>query len=150
MSKEQTEFQRLWSKIGSSGVMILSTCSDNRVTSRAMSVVVINGKFYCQTNERYLKCKQIKTNPNVSLCVNNFSIEGECRIIGKPSENGFFIEKMKSCFPDAVSRWSEIPTECVLEITPKFISSWIYEDNKPYIERWDFGNGSYVKEIQSI
>ena len=49
MNKEQAEFQRLWNKIGSSGIMILSTCADIRVTSRAMSVVVIDGKFYCQT-----------------------------------------------------------------------------------------------------
>lgn len=148
MDKMQNEFQRLWKKIGSSGIMILSTCADNHVTSRAMSVVMINDKFYCQTDERYLKCKQIKANPNVSLCVNNFSIEGECHIIGKPSENGFFIDKMKEHFPDAVSRWSKLPTECVLEITPKLISSWIYEDNKPYIERWNFENSGYVKEIQ--
>ena len=148
MNKEQAEFQRLWNKIGSSGIMILSTCADNRVTSRAMSVVVIDGKFYCQTDERYLKCRQIKANPSVSLCVNNFSIEGECHIVGKPSENVFFIAKMKEHFSDAVSRWSELPTECVLEITPKLISSWIYENNKPYIERWNFESSSYVKEIQ--
>lgn len=144
-----TEEQSLWNKIGGSGVMILSTCADNRVTSRAMSVVVIDEKFYCQTDERYLKCRQIKANPNVSLCVNNFSVEGECRIIGKPLENRFFIEKMKECFPDAVSRWSSLPTECVLEITPRLISSWIYENDKPFVEYWDFENNSHTKEIQA-
>ena len=143
-----SEFQQLRRKIGSHGIMVLSSCAENRVTSRAMSVVVIDGKFYCQTDRRYLKCRQIMANPNVSLCVNNFSIEGECRIIGKPSENAFFIAKMKEHFPDAVSQWSELPTECVLEITPKLVSAWIYEDNKPYIERWNFENSSYVKEIQ--
>lgn len=143
-----SEFQQLWRKIGSHGIMVLSSCAENRVTSRAMSVVVIDGKFYCQTDRRYLKCRQIMANPNVSLCVNNFSIEGECRIIGKPSENAFFIAKMKEHFPDAVSQWSELPTECVPEITPKLVSAWIYEDNKPYIERWNFENSSYVKEIQ--
>lgn len=148
MNKHNSEFQRLWSKIGSHGIMVLSTCMDNRVTSRSMSVVVINGKFYCQTDERYLKCRQIKANPNVSLCVNNFSVEGECRIIGKPFENEFFINAMKEHFPDAVSRWSKLPTECVLEIKPKLVSAWIYEDNKPYIERWDFENKFYTKEEQ--
>ena len=143
-----SEFQQLWRKIGSHGIMVLSSCAENRVTSRAMSVVVIDGKFYCQTDRRYLKCRQIMANPNVSLCVNNFSIEGECRIIGKPSENAFFIAKMKEHFPDAVSQWSELPTECVLEITPKLVSAWIYEDNKPYIERWNFESSSYVTEIQ--
>ena len=31
----------LWKKIGTHGVMVLSTCSENRVTSRPVSVVVI-------------------------------------------------------------------------------------------------------------
>ncbi len=143
-----SEFQQLWRKIGSYGIMILSTCAENRVTSRAMSVVVVDGKFYCQTDERYLKCQQIKTNPNVALCVNNFSVEGECRIIGKPFENDFFINAMNEHFPDAVSRWSELPTECVLEIMPKLVSAWIYENNIPYIERWDFENKCHTKEEQ--
>ena len=45
-----SEFQQLWRKIGSHGIMVLSSCAENRVTSRAMSVVVIDGKFYCQTD----------------------------------------------------------------------------------------------------
>ena len=143
-----SEFQQLWRKSGSYGIMVLSSCAENRVTSRAMSVVVIDGKFYCQTDQRYLKFRQIMANPNVSLCVNNFSIEGECRVMGKPLENEFFINAMQEHFPDAVSRWSELPTECVLEIMPKLVSAWIYEDNKPYIERWNFENERYTKEEQ--
>lgn len=143
-----SEFQQLWRKIGSHGIMVLSTCVENRVTSRAMSVVVINGKLYCQTDERYLKCRQIKANPNVCVCVNNFSVEGKCRIIGKPHENEFFIDKMKEHFPDTVSRWSSMPAECVLEITPRLVSSWIYENNKPYIECWDFENYIYRRDEQ--
>lgn len=138
----------LWKRIGTHGVMTLSTCLENRVTSRSMSVTVHNGKFYCQTDRSYLKCRQIECNPNVALCLGNISIEGICRIIGKPYEYDFFIDAMKAQFPDAVERWSALPDECVLEITPKLISSWIYEDNKPYIERWDFENYSYVKELQ--
>lgn len=141
-------FYSLWNKLGSHGVMVLSTCAENRVTSRAMSVVVIDEKLYCQTDERYLKCQQIKANPNISLCVNNFSLEGNCRIIGKPYDNEFFITAMKRYFPDAVSRWSKLPAECVLEITPKLVSSWIYEDNKPYIEQWNFEDHIYRRYEQ--
>lgn len=72
MNDRKMQFDGLWNKIGSHGIMVLSTCADNRVTSRAMSVVVFDGRFYCQTDERYLKCSQIKINPNVSLCMNNF------------------------------------------------------------------------------
>jgi hypothetical protein len=68
--------------------------------------------------------------------------------MGKPLENEFFINAMQEHFSDAVSLWSELPTECVLEIMPKRVSAWIYEDNKPYIERWNFENSSYIKERQ--
>lgn len=148
MNDRKMQFDGLWNKIGSHGIMVLSTCADNRVTSRAMSVVVFDGRFYCQTDERYLKCSQIKINPNVSLCMNNFSVEGECCLSGRSYENEFFVEVMKLNFPDAVSRWSHLPNECVLEITPRLVSSWIYEDNRPYIERWDFKNNMYIKEEQ--
>ncbi len=66
----------LWKKIGSHDIMTLSTCAENRVTSRSMSMIRIDGKFYCQTDEAYLKFKQVSENPNVAICWKNFSIEG--------------------------------------------------------------------------
>jgi len=84
-----TEFSQklpaLWKKIGSHGVMVLSTCSENRVTSRPVSAVVLNGKFYCQTDENYLKFRQLSKNENAAFSVKNFSIEGKCRNIGRPA-----------------------------------------------------------------
>lgn len=92
------DFSELWDRIGSHGVMTLSTCADSRVTSRPMSVGVIGGKFYCQTDESYPKCGQLRKNPNAALCFGNFSIKGKCRIIGRPCEHEFFIEAMKKIF----------------------------------------------------
>lgn len=138
----------LWKRTGSHGVMILSTCADNRVTSRAVSVVVINGKFYCQTNRNYLKCRQLLINPNASLCFGNISIEGNCKIIGKPCENDFFLKAMHEHFPDAVKRWSALPEECVIELIPRIAASWVYENDIPFMEYWDFDNLEYRKERQ--
>lgn len=149
MNQQQTDFHRLWNQLGSSGVMTLATCANNRVTARAMSVVILDGKFLCQTDTSYLKYRQIALNPNVCLCVSHFTIEGTCRSLGKPADNPQFIQQMQACFPSAVARWSSLPAECVLEITPRLVSSWIYEDDKPYIERWDFTTGTYTKELQA-
>ena len=140
--------ERLWQDIGTHGVMVLSTCADNRVTSRSMTVVVIDGRFYCQTNKDYLKCRQIAENPNAALCFGNYSIAGRCSIIGKPYDNPEFISAMEKFYPDAVKRWSGLPEECVLEITPTLIKSWVYENNVPYIETWDFSDDTYRKEKQ--
>lgn len=142
------EFERLWSDIGTHGVMVLSTCAEDRVTSRSMSVVVFGGKFYFQTNIGYLKCRQIKKNPNVALCFGKYSIEGQCEILGHPQDESEFLDSLTKAYPDAVKRWSALPCERVLCVTPKLIRSWIYEDDIPYIEEWDFSDGSYRKERQ--
>ncbi|MDE7302050.1 MAG: DUF3795 domain-containing protein [Oscillospiraceae bacterium] len=150
--KRETEFSEklpaLWEKIGTHGVMVLSTCADGRVTSRPMSVAVIGGKFYCQTDENFLKYKQLMQNGNAALCVKNFSVEGKCRSIGKPFDNSFFISAMRENFPNAVERWSSLTSERVLEITPTLIYSWDYEDNMPYMEYWNFDDLTYKKECK--
>lgn len=145
-----TEFKEqlpaLWKKIGSHGVMVLSTCAENRVTSRPVSVVIIDGKFYCQTDKNYLKCRQLSVNENAAVCVKNFSVEGKCRIIGKPSNNADFIKAMKKYFLPAYMKYSSLEQECLLEFTPILIYSWSYEGTKPYMEYWDLENFSYRKE----
>lgn len=138
----------LWKNIGTHGIMTLSTCSGTHVTSRPMSVIVIDGKFYCQTDENYLKCRQLQENPNAALCYKNFSIEGICCIIGKPFQHHFFVKAMNAHFPDAAARWSALPTECVLAITPGLIRCWTYENNRPCMEYWDFQNQFYRREWQ--
>lgn len=147
-----TEFSEklpaLWKKIGSHGVMVLSTCAENRVTSRPVSAVVIDGKFYCQTDENYLKYKQLMQNENAALSVKNFSVEGRCKIIGKPIDHEFFAQAMKKHFLPAYTRYSKLDAERVLEFTPTLIYSWSYELAKPYMEYWDFENLTYRKEYK--
>ena len=141
---------KLWKKIGTHGIMALATCADNRITSRQMSVIVHDGKFYCQTAERYLKYQQITQNPNVALCYKNFSIEGECRAIGYPLDesNGFFAVAFKKHFYSSFKKYSALPAEKLLEITPALIYSWEYKLTKPYMEYFDFENQCYRLEEQ--
>ena len=135
----------LWKKVGTHGIMAFATCADNRITVRQMSVIVCDGKFYCQTDETFLKYKQITQNPNVALCYKNFSIEGKCRIIGHPLDeaNSFFADKYKKHFYLSYKSYSSLPTERLLEITPHLIYSWEYKLTKPYMEYFDFENQTY-------
>lgn len=148
-----TEFSEklpaLWKKIGSHGVMVLSTCAENRVTSRPVSAVVIDGKFYCQTDENYLKYKQLMRNENAALSVKNFSIEGKCRDIGRPADSEAFTKAMKKYFLPAYMNYSKLDAERVLEFTPTLIYSWSYDKlARPYMEYWDFENLKYRKEYK--
>ncbi len=138
----------LWKKIGTHGVMILSTSAENRVTSRPMSIIVYDEKFYFQTDETFLKYKQILINSNAALCLKNFSIEGKCRIMGSPLDesNRFFIELYKKYFPTSCKAYSALPTEKLLEIVPALIYSWDYELTEPFMEYFDFDNQTYRLE----
>lgn len=127
--------------------MTLSSCAENRVTSRSMSVVVIDGKFYCQTDENSLKYRQLMKNENAALCVKNFSVEGKCRCIGKPfdKENVFFADAFKKHFFGSYKAYSALSSEILLEISPVRIYSWIYVLAAPYMEYWDFSDSTYRK-----
>lgn len=136
----------LWEKIGTHGIMTLSTCSANRVTSRPMSMIVTDGRFYCQTDQTYLKYRQISDNPYVAVCHKNFSIEGTCKCIGKPLENDFFINAFKKHFYGSYKAYSDLQNEVLLEIVPTLIYSWNYKLTKPYMEYFDFVNLIYRRE----
>ncbi|WP_416327852.1 pyridoxamine 5'-phosphate oxidase family protein [[Eubacterium] hominis] len=55
---------------------VLSTSSNDYVTSRMMSIINQGVEIYFQTNHCYIKDEQMINNPNVSLCCGNYSIEG--------------------------------------------------------------------------
>ena len=141
----RSNLSRIWRKIGTHGIMVLSTSAEDRVTSRPMSVIVLNEKFYFQTDESYLKYKQICKNQNIALSVNNFSIEGKCRSIGHPLDenNQFFADSYKKHFRGSFNAYSALPTEMLLEITPTLIYSWEYKLTKPFMEFFDFENELY-------
>lgn len=131
-------------------IMVLSTSADSRVSSRTVSVIIHNGKFYFQTDENYLKFKQLSVNPNAAFCFDYYSVEGICKCIGKPTDdqNSFFIELFKEHFSASYELYSKLDTERLIEFTPKLIYCWGYDNSKPFIEYWDFENQKYNKEYQ--
>ena len=72
----------VFQQLGESKKMVLSTSVDNHVTSRMMSVIIIDGNFYFQTDRKSRKLEQIAENPKAALCVDNVQVEGECREVG--------------------------------------------------------------------
>ena len=125
--------------------MVLSTCSENKVTSRMMSVIAFDGKFYFQTGNKMRKYLQIKANPNASLCFDNFQIEGICADIGVPAENSDFSGLYEKHYQSAYRLYSFRDDERLIEFTPIYIKRWLYENGKPHEEVFDISSGSYNK-----
>lgn len=142
--------QTFWRKIKKSNVLPLSTSCNGRVSSRQVSVIIYKDKFYFQTDEKFLKFKQLSENPNAAFCFKGYSIEGQCKCIGKPgdSKNSFFLELFKKHFYIAYKLYSKNPGERLFEFTPTLIYNWGYENLKPFMEYWDFSNKTYRKEYK--
>lgn len=138
---------KLYNEIGESRLMVLSTCAENNVTSRMVSVIAADGKFYFQTGNKMRKYQQIKVNPNAALCFDNFQLEGICADIGSPSENPYFTRLYKKHYQSAYHLYTFREDERLIEFTPKYIKRWLYEDGKPYEEILDILNDSYEKRM---
>lgn len=134
---------KFWQGIGESKKMVLSTSLDDIVTSRTMSIVILNEKFYFQTDRTFRKYGQLMGNPNVALCADNIQIEGYCSELGIPSENAEFSNAYKKYFPNSYNRYSSLENERLFAVTPTFIERWLYIDNHPYMETFDIINQKY-------
>ncbi len=141
----------LFNSIGSAKKMVLATSKNNKVTARMMSCVCIDNSFYMQADSKSEKYSQIYSNPSVALCMDNIQIEGIAHNIGHPldEKNKFFAEAYETHYKSSFDRYSAFPDEILIKVVPTKITLWIYEDNKPFREIFDFENKEYRKELYS-
>lgn len=123
--------------------MVLSTSENDIVTSRMMSIVLIDGVFYFQTDISLKKYAQIKANPNVALCIDNMQIQGVCEEIGRPLDNKEFASTFEKCYKGSFDAFSGIENERLFSVKPVFIERWVYINKKMFIETFDFDDKKY-------
>ena len=147
MEQFKEKLEKLFMDIGSSRKMVLSTSYQDKVTSRMMSIIVLDGCFYFQTDRAFRKYDQMKKNPNVALCIDNFQIEGVCEELGHPLENQDFCKEYEKSFKSSFDRYTSHAQERLFVVKPCYIQKWIYEDGEPFVEIFDLGEGSYSKTL---
>ncbi len=130
-------------EFGQGRKMVLSTSENNRVSSRMMSVVQMNGEFYFQTDVTMRKYHQLEFNENIALCIDNIQIEGICEEKGRPLDNHLFCNIYQKCFKGSFDAYSSLKNERLFVVKPLFVERWIYNDSIPYIEIFDVENEQY-------
>jgi general stress protein 26 len=122
-------------KLESEKSIIISTCADNRVTIRTMSHVNDGLTIYFQTGKDYLKCQQIRQNPNVAVSIGGYDIEGKATLLGHPleKENSMFMKLFGEKHTEYKNVWSDRPEEIVVKIEIKSVKQWRYINSEPYI-----------------
>lgn len=145
-----SEFKReIFELLGDKKIMVLATSSENRVTARNMSCVIINEKIYFQTDKTFLKCEQMLANPNVALCTDNIQIEGVAKIRKHPfdEENKEFVKSFEKNYKGSYDSYSHRGSEVVVEIDPTFITLWKYKDEQPFRDFLDINKKKAYRQL---
>lgn len=130
--------------------MVLSTSENDIVSSRMMSVIQIDGTFYFQTDCTFRKYRQLSSNRNVALCIDNIQIEGICEELGHPLDNADFCRQFEECFKGSFDAYTSLENERLFAVKPVFIERWIYENGIPFIETFDVLKQNYSISNPSI
>ncbi len=127
--------------------MVLATCSEGRVSARTVSIINKGLLIYFQTDLNFLKCRQIKENPNVALCIGNIQIEGQAKIKAQPLDDPYFAAHYQKQHPSAFEKYSHLKDNVVIEVRPSLIIFWKYtEDSKPYQDFLDVKEQTAYRE----
>lgn len=137
MSEFLNKYNDILSVFNKGKTMVLSSCEDNKVSSRMMSIVCIDGMFYFQTDMSFRKYRELIHNPYVALCIDNIQIEGVCKEIGCPMSNAQFCSEYEKNFNTSFKMYSSLKNERLFEVSPTFVERWQYIDGVPFIETFD-------------
>jgi uncharacterized pyridoxamine 5'-phosphate oxidase family protein len=144
----EMELEKIYNQMGASKLMVLATSANNHTTARMMSCIIYKDNIIFQTATDLLKYKQMCENNNVALCVDNIQIEGIAHIIGSAMEdkNKKIIEVYKKYYKSSYETYSHLEKERLIEVVPIKITTWEYEDGKPYRLYIDVQNRTIRKE----
>lgn len=146
----ERERNQIFAELGDHIKMVLSTSYQDQVTSRMMSVLLIEEKFYFQTDCEMRKYQQLQKNPNVAFCTHNIQIEGICKEVGRPSENETFCQLYQRYFSNSYAMYTNIEKERLFAVSPAYIQIWVYENGKPFVKTLDFERRLYEKKAYGI
>lgn len=132
--------------------MVLSTCSDNRVTSRIVSTACCGDKVYFLSWEHHVKCHQIHDNPRVAICHGNIQIEGIADIKGNPlaEANMIYSQKFKMKQPRIFDIFTQFKGMILIEVSITSIRSYVQADGEHYLDCLDFTQKTAYRENMKI
>lgn len=90
----------LTERFGKDSLIALATVCDNMPHVRAVNAYYMDGAFYCVTNAKSGKMRQIAKNPAVGLCGEWFAGHGRAKSLGhvRAPENAKMMEILRPAF----------------------------------------------------
>lgn len=131
----EVNLKRLENILNKAELIYLSTSKNDIVSSRPISPLNIGLQLYIRTSDESRKAKEMITNPNIAVCVENFYFTGKARSLGSVFDNRNAKIKMAyiSRYPDSFSNEDEFikSDELFFELSIENVSEWVYKNNIP-------------------
>lgn len=132
--------------------MVLSTCSNNRVTSRVVSTACHGDKIYFLSWDHHVKCLQIRDTPRMAFCHENIQIEGIASIKGNPldEKNIAYSEKYKEKQPAIFEIFTKFKGMVIIEVSIIQIRSYIQKNGEYYLDCLNLAEKTAYRENMKV
>lgn len=108
---------------------VLATANKKGVVSASQMCLVNDGlTVFFQTDSAFEKIQNIKENPHVAINCGAYYFKGLAKIVGHPTKNKLFIEKLKEKHLPTYEHYTNLANEVLIEI--KLIECKIWGVNK--------------------
>ncbi len=125
----------------------LATCAGDRVFARTVSPVNDGLTIYFSTGGNSEKARQLGSNPNVALAIENIQIEATAESIGHPSKHPHYTAKYAEKYPQYTTQYPPGSDDIVVIIKPTKITLYKFL-GKACEEVLDIENGqAYRTEL---
>lgn len=103
----------------------LATANKSGEVSASQVCIVNNGlTVFVQTDKTFEKIQNIKENSNIALNLGAFYFKGKAELLGHPSANPEFIDKIKEKHPETYVNYTNLPNEVLVKITLTEAKIW--------------------------
>lgn len=129
----EIEYELIEKELKKSGIIVLATSTNDKVTARSMCTLYHQGFIYFQTSSHLEKYKQIKANSNVALTTGYIQIEGKASIIGRWEDHPELCKEYCKKHLKSYDTYKHLPTQEVVKVKIERVKNWRYLDGVPYM-----------------
>lgn len=117
--------------LGNAKFGVLATASKTGVVCASQMCLINSGlTVFCQTDNSFEKIQNIKENPNVAINLGSYYFKGTAKILGHPTINNEFIEKLKAKHFSTYEHYTNLPNEVLIKIELTECKIWGVDKGK--------------------
>ncbi len=107
-----------------------SANKQGEVSTASMCLVNDGLKVYVQTDKNFEKTRNVEENSNVAISFGVYNFKGIAKIVGHPTSNPKFIEKIKQKHLNTYNSYTNLPNEVLIEVELTQCKIWGNDNSK--------------------